>query len=484
LNADANDKPLRIYALAFGLFLGLCIWKFGDPVVLDRIITPPGNWSEFLNDSWPTHWADWILAPMVVWGVVLFFLRGAWPGQPGLPSRWLWLLPVIWLVWQFLSASHTVSPPLTTAALWQLAGCVGCYFLGACLFARPARVPWLLAGVLAAFAFCLVRGVDQRVFEYPQNYQELVQGERTSWTNFPPAMVTEMKTEGLILTTNGVEVANPVILQKFARGRVCGTLVYPNALAQLILLLWPAALALVFGSAQRLRPKVRWAAMALTVLLGGAAFFWTGSKLGWLLAIGLVGVVLLRLDWSKKLKFMAVAMVIVLGLGIFALRFHHYFAAGATSAGARFDYWHAAAQITAANPLFGTGPGTFSQPYERIKASESEMARLAHNDYLEQFCDSGVVGGLAYTAWVLVAMAMAGRKEWPKPVAAGDFRPEKRTKRPFAGQFTLEEGGTIQFAIFLGLLGWFAQELGEFGLYVPALAWTAFTLLGCLVGRE
>ena len=278
MNAAANDKPLKIYALAFGLFLGLCIWKFGDPVVLDRIIITPGTWPEFLNDSWPTHWANWILAPLVVWGAVLFFLLGARSRHSGLPSRWLWLLPVIWLAWQFASASHTVSLFLTFATLWQLAGCVGCYFLGAFLFAHQARMPWLLAGVLAAFAFCLVRGVDQRVFEYPQNYQELVQGERTSWTNFPPTMVAEMKTEGLILTTNGVEVANPMILQKFAHGRVCGTLVYPNALAQLILLLWPVALALVFGAAQRLRPMVRWAAIVLTVFLGGASFSGRGPS--------------------------------------------------------------------------------------------------------------------------------------------------------------------------------------------------------------
>jgi hypothetical protein len=37
------------------------------------------------------------------------------------------------------------------------------------------------------------------------------------------------------------------------------------------------------------------------------------------------------------------------------------------------------------------------------------------------------------------------------------------------------------FAIFIGLLGWFVQGVGEFSLYIPALAWTAFTLLGCSV---
>jgi O-antigen ligase len=266
-----------------------------------------------------------------------------------------------------------------------------------------------------------------------------------------------MKDEGIIITTNGVDVASPMILAKFAKGRVCGTLVYPNALAEIILLLWPVSLVLAFGTTTKLRPLVRWALVAMTVFLGGAAFFWTGSKLGWLIAIGLAGVVMLRLNWSKQLKLVAVAGVLVLGLGVFAVRFHHYFEAGATSAGARFDYWRAAVQATEERPWFGTGPGTFQRPYARLKSPESEMARLAHNDYLEQFSDSGILGGLAYCAWIILALIAAGKKLW---------RSEDR----------------FGLAIFLGLLGWFAQGLGEFGLFVPALGWTAFTLLGCIIG--
>jgi hypothetical protein len=39
----------------------------------------------------------------------------------------------------------------------------------------------------------------------------------------------------------------------------------------------------------------------------------------------------------------------------------------------------------------------------------------------------------------------------------------------------------MTFALIAGLLGWFVQGLGEFSLYIPALAWTAFTFLGCLL---
>jgi uncharacterized membrane protein YjjP (DUF1212 family) len=39
------------------------------------------------------------------------------------------------------------------------------------------------------------------------------------------------------------------------------------------------------------------------------------------------------------------------------------------------------------------------------------------------------------------------------------------------------------FGIFVGLLGWFLQGLGEFSLFIPATAWIAFTLLGVLMGQ-
>jgi hypothetical protein len=38
----------------------------------------------------------------------------------------------------------------------------------------------------------------------------------------------------------------------------------------------------------------------------------------------------------------------------------------------------------------------------------------------------------------------------------------------------------VRFPVWLGLFGWAMQEFVEFGLYIPALAWTAFFLFGWL----
>ena len=42
--------------------------------------------------------------------------------------------------------------------------------------------------------------------------------------------------------------------------------------------------------------------------------------------------------------------------------------------------------------------------------------------------------------------------------------------------------GWLRFAVWLGVLGWCLQGLVDFGLYIPASAWSAFTLLGWLMG--
>jgi O-antigen ligase len=473
----------EIYALVFGLFLGLAFWKFGNPVILDHKIIPPSTSSEFWHEAWPTHWANWIFLPLALAGALIVFKN-----KPHWPARhWLWLLPLLWFGWQLISATQTVDADLTAATLWQFFGCVACYFLGALVIGAPSTssarksapqhagaVPgaprsrnafsFLLIGILTAFAFCLVRAVEQRLVEFPQTHQMLVEGERDGWTNVPPAMLLDMKREQVVITTNGVDVANPVVLKKFASGRVMGTLVYPNALAGAVLLLLPVALTLAFG-AKQLRPAIRAVAIAMTCFLGGAGFFWTGSKLGWLIAIALGGLYLFRLNWPVKLEVAALAVVIILGLGIFAVRFHNYFAAGATSAGARLDYWRAAIQTAAKNPLTGTGPGTFQRPYERIKAPDAEMARLTHNDYLEQFSDSGIPGGFLYATWIVLALGAIGRRIWKSENHADKL-------------------SALRFAIFVGLLGWFVQGAGEFSLYIPALAWTAFTLLGCSLAQS
>jgi hypothetical protein len=105
----------EIYALAFGLFLGLVFWKFGNPVILDHKIIPPSTFSDFWNDAWPPHWANWIFLPLALVGVLVIFKKI----PAGRRQRWLWLLPLLWFGWQLISATQTVDADLTATTLWQ-----------------------------------------------------------------------------------------------------------------------------------------------------------------------------------------------------------------------------------------------------------------------------------------------------------------------------------------------------------------------------
>ena len=446
----------KLYSLVFGLFLGLCVWKFGNPAIFDKKIAAPVTPSEWFYDPWPLSWANWILLVLAGFSTWLAFT----PTKQKLRMPfWLWFLPLVWIGWQFASATQSVDAVLTQATLWQFSGLIVCYFFGVKIFSYNDTWRWLLPGLLIFFAYCLVRSIDQHVFEFPQNAQTLIEGERTGWTNFPAQAVAQMKLENVILNTNGSDVANPTILEKLKKGRVSGTLVYPNALAGLILLLYPVSLSVLIRASKSMRPLIRMLAILTVLFLGGASLFWSGSKLGWIIGM-VVGIVfLIKSDFSSKIKYVITLFIIFVGFGVFALRFHHYFSAGATSAGARLDYWRAAVQTASQHLYFGTGPGTFQRPYALIKSPEAEMARLTHNDYLEQFSDSGLIAGLAYAAWVIVALVFSGRKVW-------------------------RSTDIDRFALWVGLLGWFLQGFGEFGLYIPALAWVAFALLGCMVGFQ
>jgi hypothetical protein len=462
-----------VFAGLFGLFLGLALIKFGNPIILESKILPPRSGTEFWSYPWPPGWGVWLLVPFAILGTGLVARkRPRWP-----TTRWLWILPLVWFGWQIVSGTQTVDKELTLPTLGHFGGCVACYFTGTFLLGDERRFRLLLVGLLAAFAFCLVRAVDQRLFEFPEERRVLMEGERTGWTNFAPEVFVEMKHDGIIITTNGVDIANPVILSKYGKEppantddfhrrlyvwfaptpRVNGTLVYPNALAGVVLLLFPIAMTLSWRSTRGFRTWIRTAAIALTLFLGISAMFWTGSKSGWLMAVTCGGAWLFRrLQWPVRAKAVLVGAIVLAGLGVFGMRFHNYFASGASSVGARFDYWRAAVRTTLAEPVFGSGPGTFQRPYERLKAPESEMARLTHNDYLEQFCDSGIIGGVSYALWIGLLLAVLGR-------SAG---------RP---------NDPLLFATFLGVGGWLLQGLVEFSLYVPALAWTTFALGGALL---
>jgi len=442
-SAPADAWLTSFFAALFGGFLGLTLLKFGNPPIMERWVTAPTNFYEFVfGYPWPIAWAYWMLGLVGVAGV---FAAGRGPAAP----RWLIVLPLLWLLWEILAGTQSVSAELTAHTLKHFGACVLCFYLGLFSLSR-LRNPWpFWAGLLGGLALVLISG-------WEQHFGGLQETRHYFYTYL----------------YNQMEAAPPEYLKRISSDRIFATLFYPNSLAGVLILLLPASLAVIGEARQRLTAPARWFLMALLGAAGLACLYWSGSKGGWLLMLVLGLIVLLRLPFGKRFKVILVAAVLLTGLSGFFWKYSSFFRKGATSVGARFDYWRAACQTIKENPLFGTGPGTFGIAYERIKRPESEMSRLVHNDYLEQASDSGVLGFAAYSLFIVGALA------WTFKQSTGPWSGRATTRRRED-----PPDDWLGFAVWLGLLGWSLQGLLEFALYIPASAWPAFAFLGWLLGR-
>lgn len=421
--ASAVSPWETIFAAAAGIWLALALTKFGNPVILDQRIAVPSNLHELLLGPWPVAWGYGLFV------IVAVLSARTWRFRTLIPA-WLLLTPLVWFAWQVLSATQTVDRTLTLATLKHFSVCVGAFYVGLFAFSQVAkpRVFWL--ALTGGFCVVLLTGWRQHfggLAETREFFYSL-----PDWKSQPPEL-----------------------LKKIGSDRIYGTLFYPNAFAGAILLLLPPCLEQIWKAGW---PKPgRLAAVGGLAVLAVVCLLWSGSKAGWLIAIVLGAIGLLHLNLDRRLKTLVVAVMILGGLAGFWLKYQGYFNRGASSVSARFDYWDVAWTTLKAEPLLGTGPGTFFVTYRKLKRPEAEMTRLAHNDYLQQGSDSGWVGMLAFIAWFWGALAFLYR-------------------RKLMGQ-------GFALGIWLGLIGIALQSTVEFGLYIPGLAWPATFLMGTILGR-
>jgi O-antigen ligase len=424
-----SEFPPRTFSTIFGALLGLSLLKFGNPVVLEKFVASPQNFYDWLISSWPVTIGYWLLVPVAVIGLLVVRWEISSPG-------WLLTLPLIWLGWQFISAEQTVDEQLSQATLAQFTACTMCFYLGYFALGRVnvRRQFWI--GVLGAFIIILASG-------FQQHFGGLAESRQYFFAYIYPQLKT----------------IPPEYMKKMSSSRIFSTLFYPNALAGALLLLLPPALVVFWRAGKNQPAAVRWIMVGIIGAASLACLYWSGSKGGWLLMLLIGLIALLRLPFQFRYKITLLIVVFTIGLTGFAIKYSGYFKSGATSMNARFDCWRAALQIVENKPLLGTGPGTFGVTYAKIKRPEAEMARLAHNDYLQQASDSGLPGFVAFSSFMIWALAWS----WLKLGSTEDAE---------------------LFAVWLGLFGWSLQEIFEFGLYTPALGWTAFGLLGWLLKRS
>jgi len=427
--AAANDSNwASLFTGLLGLAMALALIKLGTPVILDDKVEPPANLYEALLQPWPFVWGCIPLAVAVAAGLWKFF---RWPGTV---PKWVLVLPAMWFCWQLFAATRSISPELSFVTVRHFAVCTVLFYLGLSVLPHVKETKLFWIAVVGGFFVVMLVACEQHFggLERTREYFYSL----PNWRTFPPDF-----------------------LKKVASDRVYGTLFYPNALAGIIILLQPAVLFWLWRWTATLPKWIRVAVTASGALVALGSLFWSGSKAGWLIVLGQGVVALIHGQVSRRLTIMIGVALLAFGAGAFWVKNRGYFAKGATSAVARVDYWRSAWQTLREHPFVGTGPGTFVITYGRTKAPESEMARLTHNDFLQQGSDSGWMGMLLFAALVVGSIGLAFRGRQPQ--------------RP---RFAVS-------AIWLGILGFSAQSLVEFGLYIPASAWHYFLLLGWICGR-
>ena len=98
--SSTSDSGLwpKTFAGLTGTWLGVSLVKFGNPVILDRLVESPRGFWETVFNPWPVAWGYCMLAGLVILagGVVRF--KTSAPG-------WLVALPMVWFVWQIVAAT-------------------------------------------------------------------------------------------------------------------------------------------------------------------------------------------------------------------------------------------------------------------------------------------------------------------------------------------------------------------------------------------
>ncbi|MEW6303867.1 MAG: hypothetical protein AB1705_10375, partial [Verrucomicrobiota bacterium] len=359
-SGNARGRAEDVVASLAGLFVVLAVVKLGNPVVLEHRVEPPRDVFALLIQPWPLTWGFWLLGALTL---VAVSWRMGLRGNPKLETRnpkqgaaappvskvaWVarvipWL-PLAWLAWQGLSATQTVDPGLTRVTLPHFVACTVCFYLGWWALSRLQSPRGWWVGIVGALFIVLAIGWHQKFIQLEATKRFLLENEETAWSKIEPADREELVRSGvLIMGDDGRYHVHPHVIAKLEKGRISSTLVYPNALAGALLLLVPVGLAVAWLLSEGASPGLRWGLVGLVGAAAAACLYWSGSKSGWLIALGLAGVFALRggLPFGRAGRY-AMLGVLLLGLAAFGWKYADYFRKGASSLGARADYWRTA----------------------------------------------------------------------------------------------------------------------------------------------
>ena len=264
-------------------------------------------------------------------------------------------------------------------------------------------------------------------------------------------------------------------------GIVSGTYINPDHLAGLLDMAIPVSVGLFLYKGGLLRERYGRSTRGIISLLGSRKALWlwvlslgvlvmvlahifTLSRMGHISVMAAFGIVFV-LYGTKKLRLPVVVMIILLSLGTLWAMWEGMGAVIAkwgmleNSFQGRHEVWKGAFSLAANFPLFGTGLGTFRLAYSPYKASGFGATTYdhAHNDYVEMFADTGMIGSIPWIAFFCLFLFLVTRS-W--------FRNDSF----FAG--------TIGTGCIAAVIAALVHSLADFNLQIPANTAILFVVMG------
>ena len=282
---------------------------------------------------------------------------------------------------------------------------------------------------------------------------------------------------GVVCSVLGLrEYARTVIFAGEANWRIFGPLYNPNILASYLIgpLLVALALiaALVSGGGARgeneaeRRPRLGLIGLGFAVLLLGPAILLTGSRAG--LAAAAAGLVVFALarggkgQRRKRTMWVVGGVLVALVVAVVAApplrdRARRAFSMENHSTAFRCYTWLGTLDMMRDKPLLGVGPGTFEYSYPGY--ARAGYTRMSHQSYLQLAAEAGV---FALLAALVVGIAGVRLCLWI-------------ARRQGSG------AGALAAAAAGWLVGLALHNLFDYSMYVPAVAVSAFAVLGAAV---
>jgi O-antigen ligase len=192
--------------------------------------------------------------------------------------------------------------------------------------------------------------------------------------------------------------------------RVGGTIGSPNFAAAYFSISLACAASILFANLGR---GLKWLAIAV-LGFGGIALIFTFSRGGWVAAALAVSLICL-VGYRQRGFSLKVPIALILILGLLCLPFQNVISARLLqddkgSAQSRIPLMKLALRIVEDNPLLGVGANNFTVVMDRYLTSDFREGWLfaVHNKYLLVLAETGIVGLLAFLAFLLDAL----RKGW------------------------------------------------------------------------